>query len=89
MNVNGERIWVPSRKKDLITGLKRMGITKIEGVSLYKIRKERLTKEYCRFRAAIVRREQSERQAIDTKHGKSVFDIKKRHVGQQLTLLAI
>ncbi len=34
MVVNGEKVWVPNRRQDLITGLKRMGVDKYNGRSL-------------------------------------------------------
>ena len=60
MTVNGEKVWVPSTKKDLIAGLKRMGIHKVAGVCLSRLSVEELTTAYCRERARIVRHQQAE-----------------------------
>lgn len=62
ITVNGERVWVPSTKKDLIAGLKRMGIHKVAGVCLSRLSAEELTTAYCRERARIVRHQQAETQ---------------------------
>ena len=60
ITVNGERVWVPSTKRDLIAGLRRMGINKVAGVCLARLTVEELTVAYCRERARIVRHCQSE-----------------------------
>lgn len=60
MTVNGEKVWVPATKRDLIAGLKRMGIHKVAGVCLSRLTVEELTTAYCRERARIVRHQQAE-----------------------------
>ena len=60
MSVDGERVWVPSNNKELIDGLKRMGIQKVAGVPLNQLSHEQLVKAYCRERAQIVRRQHHE-----------------------------
>jgi hypothetical protein len=61
ININGERIWVPNRKPELIDGLKRMGIHKDAGVPLRNIPKKRLVTLYCRERRRTTLRHQAER----------------------------
>ncbi|MBK8049322.1 MAG: hypothetical protein IPK16_20725 [Anaerolineales bacterium] len=61
ISVDGERVWVPSNKRELIDGLKRMGIQKVAGVPLQQLSHEQLVKAYCRERAQIVRRQHHER----------------------------
>ena len=60
MYIDGEYVWVPHRKCDLVAGLKRMGITKVAGVPIRRVPKRQLTRAYCRERANIVRRRQRE-----------------------------
>ncbi len=77
MTINGEKVWVPGCRKELIAGLKRMGISQVAGVTLSKLTKDVLVTAYCRERAKIVRRRQREqrngfrqlRQEIPTLHG--------------------
>lgn len=66
MTVDGEKVWVPSCKKELVTGLKRMGIHKVAGVPLDRLSKKELTSAYCRERSRIVRRQHQEREAMRT-----------------------
>jgi len=61
--VNGEQVWVPTRRSELIAGLRRMGISKVAGVPLSKLHQKDLLRAYCRERAAVVRRQQRERAA--------------------------
>lgn len=61
MTVNGERVWVPTEKQDLVEGLQRMGIYKVAGRSLAQLSVKQLTAAYCSERARIVRRSQQER----------------------------
>lgn len=58
MVVNGERVWVPDQRRDLIAGLKRMGVKKVRGKALSAASKEDLTRVYCRERARAVRERQ-------------------------------
>jgi len=60
MNINGEYVWIPHRKCDLIAGLKRMGITRVNGVPVRQMPKRQLTRAYCRERAGLARRRQRE-----------------------------
>jgi len=66
MNVDGEKVWVPGCRRELIAGLKRMGIHKVAGVSLEKLSKQELTTAYCRERSRIVRRQHQERSKLRT-----------------------
>ncbi|GIK75504.1 MAG: hypothetical protein BroJett021_44920 [Chloroflexota bacterium] len=61
MNVHGEKVWVPECRRELIAGLKRMGILKVAGVPLDRLSKQELTTAYCRERSRIVRRQHQER----------------------------
>ena len=61
MTVNGEKVWVPGCRADLISGLECMGIHKVAGVRLDRLSKAKLTQAYCRERARTVRRKQGER----------------------------
>lgn len=63
MTVNGERVWVPHDRQDLVAGLQRMGIAKVAGCPLAKLSVKQLTAAYCRERARIVRRRQWEQHA--------------------------
>jgi hypothetical protein len=75
MTVEGERVWVPSNKTDLVRGLNKMGISKIAGVPLQKVPVDQLVKEYCRQRARIVQREHSKRRNdARTSHGEREFE---------------
>ena len=58
MVVNGEKVWVPNRRQDLITGLKRMGVDKYNGRSLRSASAAELRRLYCRERARVVRERQ-------------------------------
>ena len=58
MVVNGEKVWVPELRRDLIAGLKRMGVNKVRGKALSNASKEDLTRVYCRERARAVRQRQ-------------------------------
>jgi len=61
VTVDGEKVWVPGCKQELIAGLKRMGIHKVAGVALERLTKQELTTAYCRERSRIVRRQHRER----------------------------
>ncbi len=58
MIVNGEKVWVPIQRRDLIAGLKRMGVTRVRGKTLDAANKQDLTRVYCRERARVVRERQ-------------------------------
>lgn len=58
MTINGETVYIPSRKDELILGLERMGVYKIAGLPLARITVKELVHEYCRTRAADIRRKQ-------------------------------
>jgi hypothetical protein len=60
MTINGEKVWVPDCRRELIAGLKRMGIHKVAGVGLEKLSRDELCNAYCRERSRIVRRQQQE-----------------------------
>jgi hypothetical protein len=62
--INGERVWVPHDRQDLVTGLQRMGIHKVAGLPLAQLSVKQLTAAYCRERARIVRRRQGQRRAV-------------------------
>ncbi|HQY92825.1 hypothetical protein [Caldilinea sp.] len=64
INVDGEKVWAPTCKQELIAGLKRMGIHKVAGLSLERLSKKELTTAYCRERSRIVRRQQQERNSL-------------------------
>lgn len=66
MNVDGEKVWAPGCRRELIAGLKRMGIHKVAGVPLEKLSKRELTTAYCRERSRIVRRQHRERSNLRT-----------------------
>lgn len=66
MTVDGEKVWVPGCKQELIAGLKRMGIHKVAGVALERLTKQELTTAYCRERSRIVHRQHRERQQMRT-----------------------
>ena len=61
MTINGERVWIPGRRQDLVAGLRRMGILRVAGTPLNQVSKEELLKLYCREKALSVRRQQWER----------------------------
>jgi hypothetical protein len=61
MVINGERVWVPDQRRDLIAGLKRMGVTEVRGRTLRSARTEDLRRVYCRERAKAVRKRQRQR----------------------------
>lgn len=74
MVVNGEKVWVPDQRRDLIAGLKRMGVTKVGGRPLHSASKEDLLRVYCRERAKVVRqrqRLQPKRKRTRTYHSQS------------------
>lgn len=60
MTINGEKVWVPDCRRELIAGLKRMGIHKVAGVGLENVSRDELRTAYCRERSRIVRRQQQE-----------------------------
>ncbi|MBE2240606.1 MAG: hypothetical protein IAE81_22660 [Caldilineaceae bacterium] len=64
INVDGEKVWTPTCKQELIAGLKRMGIHKVAGLALERLSKKELTTAYCRERSRIVRRQQQERKEL-------------------------
>ena len=59
MNVNGEQVWVPRTRRELIAGLRRMGVTRIGAQTLGRVAKQELVREYCRKRAEEVRTRQA------------------------------
>ena len=74
MVINGERVWVPEKRRDLIAGLARMGVTKVRGQALRSATVEDLRRVYCRERARTVRRRQRKhpnRQGMRTYHSQS------------------
>ncbi|MFO7631954.1 MAG: hypothetical protein R6W76_05395 [Caldilinea sp.] len=66
MTVDGEKVWVPGCRRELIAGLQRMGIHKVAGVPLDKVSKQELTTAYCRERSRIVRRQHQYRSKLRT-----------------------
>ena len=58
MVINGEKVWVPDQRRDLIAGLKRMGVTKVKGRALRSMSKADLRRVYCREKARVVRQRQ-------------------------------
>jgi hypothetical protein len=60
MTINGEKVWVPECRRELIAGLKRMGIHKVAGVRVDQLSRDELRTAYCRERSRIVRRQQQE-----------------------------
>lgn len=58
MSVNGETVYVPAQKYELIQGLKRMGVFKVAGVPLANATRKELQCEYRRVRKACVQRAQ-------------------------------
>ena len=52
--VNGEKVWVPSRRQDLVAGLRRMGLDEIDGRSLRSASVAELRRVYCCERARVV-----------------------------------
>jgi hypothetical protein len=74
MVINGERVWVPSQRRELIAGLKRMGVTEVRGKALRSASKADLTRVYCRERARVVRerqRKNPQRKRTRTYHSQS------------------
>lgn len=61
MVINGEKVWVPSQRRDLIAGLKRLGVSRVNGRSLRNASKDELRRVYCRERARVVRERQRRR----------------------------
>lgn len=66
MTVDGEKVRVPGCKRELVAGLKRMGIHKVAGVPLERVSMQELTTAYCRERSRIVRRQHQERSNVRT-----------------------
>lgn len=66
VTVDGEKVWVPGSKQELIAGLKCMGIHKVAGVPLERLTKPALTTAYCRERSRIVHRQHQERKQVRT-----------------------
>ena len=66
MIVDGEKVWVPDCKQELVAGLKRMGIYKVAGVALAHLTKQELTAAYCRERSRIVHRQHQARKQLRT-----------------------
>lgn len=60
VTINGEKVWVPNCRRELIAGLKRMGIHKVAGMGLERLSRDELHTAYCRERSRIVRRQQQE-----------------------------
>ena len=58
MVINGERVWVPDQRRDLIAGLKRMGVTKVKGQALRSAATVDLRRVDCREKARVVRERQ-------------------------------
>ncbi len=69
MTVNGERVWVPHDRQDLVAGLQRMGIYKVAGCPLAALSVKQLTAAYCSERARVVRRRQLEQHACGQDSG--------------------
>lgn len=68
MFVNGEAVYVPELKYDLIKGLEHMGVYRIAGEPLRQARLDELDEEYRHvLRACIVRRQRRQRTA-DKRH---------------------
>jgi hypothetical protein len=63
INVNGERVYVPELKGELIEGLQHMGIYKIAGVPLQRVHMKELENEYRRARRACIERRQRKARA--------------------------
>ena len=61
MTINGEKVWIPRRRQDLVAGLRRMGILRVAGTPLNQVPKDELLRLYCREKALMVRRQQWER----------------------------
>lgn len=85
MTVDGEKVWVPSCKKELVAGLRRMGIHKVAGVPLDRVSKKELTSAYCRERSRIVRRQRQEREGMRSLS----FELPVIDEERQLTLFAL
>jgi hypothetical protein len=67
--VNGEKVWVPARRQELIDGLERMGILKLAGRPLRVVPKQELLAAYCRERARTIRRLQAEQRKPEETRG--------------------
>lgn len=80
--VDGEKVWVPGCKQELIAGLKRMGIYKVAGVALERLSKQALTTAYCRERSRIVHRQHQARKQMRTLS----FEFPRLEEDQQLEL---
>ncbi len=61
VRVNGERRWVPERKRELVERLEKNGIWTVDGKPLRRVPKERLFKICCRIIADQLRQEQRTR----------------------------
>ncbi len=57
MTIDGETVYVPRHKRELINGLQKMGIFKIAGRPLERMAVTELQRKYCSERAAKIRRE--------------------------------
>lgn len=68
--VNGEKVWVPARRQELIDGLERMGILKLAGRPLRVVPKQELLTAYCRERARTIRRQQLEQRQPEEAHSR-------------------
>lgn len=71
VRVNGERRWVPERKKEIIERLEKRGVETVDGKQLRHVPKERLFKICCRVTADQLRQEQRTRrqkQKQQTRH---------------------
>ncbi len=82
MTINGEKVWVPDCRRELIAGLKRMGIHKVAGVGVHQLSRDELRTAYCRERSRIVRRQQQERSNFTT----TPAHVNSMHDDVQLTL---
>lgn len=71
--VNGEAVWVPNRRQELIAGLKRMGVDNLDGQPLRNASAAELRRVYCRERARVVRERQRRQPQSDmrTYHSQS------------------
>lgn len=69
MVVNGEAVYVPEMKHELIKGLERMGVFKIAGEPLHQANMQELNNEYRHVLQACVLRRQRKQHAADKKQG--------------------
>lgn len=84
VTVDGEKVWVPGSKQELIAGLKRMGIHKVAGVPLERLTKQELTTAYCRERSRIVHRQHQASKQMRTLS----FELPRLDEDRQLELFA-